>query len=73
MLQEADTTPTCEKLLIIESMKKAVHSRSLWIRNKGELIFHSDQGIQYASDESKNVLEKNNILQSMSRRGDCYR
>lgn len=59
------------KELVIEALKKAVHSRSLWIRNKGELIFHSDQGIQYASDEFKGLLKKYNISQSMSRKGDC--
>lgn len=60
------------KELVVEAMKKAVSSRSLWIRKEGELIFHSDQGVQYASDEFRRVLINNNIMQSMSSRGDCY-
>jgi transposase InsO family protein len=60
------------KELVIEAMRRAISSRTLWIRNKVELIFHSDQGIQYASDEFKSLLKKYNISQSMSRKGDCY-
>lgn len=36
------------------------------------LIFHSDRGIQYASSASRGLLSSWNILQSMSRKGDCY-
>lgn len=36
------------------------------------LIFHTDRGSQYASDEHKNLLKKYGIIQSMSRRGNCY-
>lgn len=39
----------------------------------GELIFHSDRGIQYACNEFKNVVEANkNIIRSMSRKGNCW-
>ena len=36
------------------------------------LLFHSDQGRQYASDDYQKKLDANDITCSMSRRGDCY-
>ncbi|WNC67830.1 IS3 family transposase [Thalassotalea nanhaiensis] len=36
------------------------------------LIIHSDQGAQYASLDYQELLNKNGILCSMSRRGNCY-
>jgi putative transposase len=39
----------------------------------GEVILHSDRGIQYACTEFKcHVESKRNILRSMSRKGDCW-
>lgn len=35
------------------------------------VIFHSDRGIQYASQEFREVLKKLGFVQSMSRKGDC--
>jgi len=37
-----------------------------------DLMFHSDRGIQYASSSFKKLLIKNNITQSMSRKGNCW-
>jgi transposase InsO family protein len=36
------------------------------------IIFHSDQGIQYASESFRKLLKANGFIQSMSRRGNCY-
>lgn len=36
------------------------------------LIFHSDRGSQYASNDFRSRLAANNIVQSMSRKGDCW-
>ena len=36
------------------------------------LIHHSDRGSQYASSEYRRLLAANNIVCSMSRRGDCW-
>lgn len=36
------------------------------------LIFHSDRGSQYASDDFRNRLVAHGIVQSMSRKGDCW-
>lgn len=34
-------------------------------------LFHSDQGWQYQHAEYQRLLEKHNIIQSMSRKGNC--
>ncbi|MDI3348489.1 IS3 family transposase [Mycoplasmopsis arginini] len=41
-------------------------------KNLDGLIFHSDQGWQYQMEEYRNILKQKNILQSMSRKGNCY-
>ncbi|MCB0271108.1 MAG: IS3 family transposase [Calditrichaeota bacterium] len=48
-------------------------SMALSCRNPGVgLIFHSDQGSQYAAASVRFRLKHEGILQSMSRKGDCY-
>jgi transposase InsO family protein len=37
-----------------------------------KLIWHTDRGSQYASDSHRELLEDYDILQSMSRKGDCW-
>lgn len=37
-----------------------------------DLIFHSDQGVQYACGEFTKKLNRYNITQSMSRKGNCW-
>jgi putative transposase len=36
------------------------------------LLHHSDRGSQYASHDYRDALRKNNIVCSMSRKGDCW-
>jgi len=36
------------------------------------LIFHSDRGVQYASEEFRTLVNKHQMLQSMSGKGNCY-
>ena len=36
------------------------------------LIFHSDRGSQYAANAYKQLLKDNGIIQSMSRKGNCF-
>ena len=36
------------------------------------LIWHTDRGSQYASDSHRELLSEHGVLQSMSRRGNCY-
>jgi putative transposase len=36
------------------------------------MIFHSDRGVQYTSQKFRDELDSNNIIQSMSRKGNCW-
>jgi transposase InsO family protein len=36
------------------------------------LLFHSDRGVQYASQDYRQALEASRVLASMSRKGNCY-
>jgi len=46
---------------------------ALWRRHPTqEVIVHSDQGIQYTSDECQRFMRQHNLVSSMSRRGNCY-
>jgi len=47
---------------------------ALWSRRpaKGQLIHHSDRGVQYASRAFRKLLKDNGIKGSMSRKGDCW-
>ena len=38
---------------------------------KGEVVFHSDQGGQYTSDAFQRCMREQDIISSMSRRGNC--
>ena len=40
--------------------------------NSSELMFHSDQGVQYSAKLFRTYLESLSIRQSMSRRGNCW-
>jgi transposase InsO family protein len=42
-------------------------------RQAGEgLIFHSDRGVPYASEQFRTLLREHGMIQRMSRKGDCY-
>ncbi len=46
---------------------------SVWRRRpKEKVIVHSDQGSQYGSDDWIRFCDDNNLVTSMSRRGNCY-
>jgi len=52
----------------------AVRAYQVAVRNRKPqpgMIFHSDRGVQYASEEFRNALDKN-VVQSMSRKGNCW-
>ena len=42
------------------------------LKNTTGIIFHSDQGWQYQHEYYRNELKKHRIIQSMSRKGNCY-
>jgi len=54
--------------LALGALKMAIESRTI---TQG-LIHHSDRGVQYASIAYTSLLKENDILISMSRKGNCY-
>lgn len=61
-------TETLEAKGVVEAMKMAFDREG----NHAGIVFHSDRGIQYASDEFTKLLEGKKALPSMSRKGNCY-
>lgn len=60
--------PTIAKELVLDSLMMAVWRR----KPKQEVIVHSNQGSQYSSDDWKRFCGANQLLPSMSRRGNCW-
>jgi len=54
--------------LVVRAIRQALAHRQV----AEGLIFHSDQGSQFASDACQKLLDDNHIRASMSRKGDCY-
>lgn len=59
---------TRDATMLIEALQMAVSDR----RPNPGLIFHSDQGSQYSSGPFRDELRKHGIVQSMSRKGNCW-
>jgi len=57
-----------KKQLVIDAMTSAFQTR----RPAKGLMFHSDRGSQYASDDFKKQLKRYGMIQSMSRKGNCW-
>lgn len=46
---------------------------AIWSRKPAKnLIWHTDRGSQYASRSHRNILRQHGIIQSMSRKGNCW-
>ena len=60
--------PRMKKELVIDALRMA------WFRRHPDrgLIFHSDRGSQYCSDEFQAALKAYGMRSSMSRKGDCW-
>jgi transposase InsO family protein len=56
------------KHIAIQSLLMAIKRR----QPEGDLIHHSDRGIQYCSDTYQRLLNQFHIQTSMSRKGNCY-
>ncbi|MFC1482884.1 IS3 family transposase [Candidatus Margulisiibacteriota bacterium] len=56
------------KELVIKALNNALRRRNY----PTNIIFHSDQGVQYASHEFRKILEVHKFIQSMSNKGNCY-
>ena len=59
---------TLHTSLVNDALMMAIKRR---VPSKG-LIYHTDRGSQYASYEHRSILEKYHIIQSMSKKGDCW-
>ena len=57
-----------DKELVVKALRMALATRKIAFG----LIFHSDKGSQYASNEFKELLLQYGIIQSMSGKGRCY-
>jgi transposase InsO family protein len=62
------TSSRLTRQLAIEALQMALGRRSPGT----ELMHHSDQGSQYASTDYQKILKENDIICSMSRKGNCY-
>ncbi len=54
--------------LVEEALKMALARRT----PTGEVLHHSDRGVQYACDDYQQLLKAHGLVCSMSRTGDCY-
>ena len=57
--------------LVVAALDDALGHRCAGVDLRG-LIFHSDRGSQYASDDFIDALDARGISRSMSRRGNCW-
>ena len=71
--------PTAEGWLylatVIDLYSRKVVGWSMAIRHRNPqkgLLWHTDRGSQYASYSHKDLLQKHGIIQSMSRKGNCW-
>ena len=62
--------PDMHRNLVIDALEMAWFQRNP--SKQAGLIFHSDRGSQYSSDDFRKVLEHCSITPSMSRKGNCW-
>lgn len=56
--------------LVTDALRHAIRRRGGRLERK--VVFHSDRGTQYMSDDMHKFCRANNIWQSMGRKGTCY-
>lgn len=54
--------------LVVDALQMAITHR----RPRDPVLVHSDQGVQYGSEQYRTCLRKNGMVQSMSRKGNCW-
>ena len=57
-----------DRHLVCDALQAALLTRG----NPKGLMVHSDQGVQYASGDYRQVISQHQLVQSMSRRGNCW-
>ena len=65
-----DLSRNMGRQLVMNALARALKNR--WKESTQGFIHHSDQGVQYASQDYVDCLKKHNILISMSRKGNPY-
>ena len=63
-----DISETLAKESVIAAFRKAAERYEI----TADAIFHSDRGVQFASEEFREALEQHGFRQSMSGTGNCY-
>ena len=56
--------------LLVQALNMALGRQE--VGDGSAILIHSDRGTQYASEEYREYLTQNNIVPSMSRKGNCY-
>ena len=54
--------------LVCDALKMALFRR----RRPKKVIVHSDRGSQYCSHDYRDLIKKHQLVQSMSRKGNCW-
>lgn len=54
--------------IVIDALTMALFRRGM----PGNVIVHSDRGVQYCSYDYQSLLKKYNLICSMSKKGDCF-
>ena len=62
------TSASLHATLVVEALRMALVHR----QPEGELLHHSDRGVQYACEDYQVLLAAQGLLPSMSRPGNCY-
>lgn len=57
-----------ETTMVIEAFRRALSNRNY----PKDVMFHTDRGSQYTSDDFTKEIKKNDFIQSMSRKGNCW-
>jgi len=58
---------------ITDELTQQAFTQAVLRRNPGKgLIYHSDRGVQYASNDFRSLLAQHGCIGSMSKKGDCW-
>jgi len=63
-----DISNSLHRASTVKALKKTVLRR----KPKAGLMVHTDRGVQYASEEFRNLLNSHGFIQSMSQKGNCW-
>jgi putative transposase len=61
-----------DRHLVCDALQAALITRGVCKDKLNDLMVHSDQGVQYASGDYRDLITEYHLTQSMSRRGNCW-